>query len=226
MARLEGFLPIWETSGRVIHGHNAWHLAVALLDGLEFDRADTVFREHIWGVNPDTPGEQIDAISYLWRVEMAGGEVTDTVWADVADHVEERVGECVFPFLSAHHGFALARAGRTDALATLRATVQQRTDRDDAEASRVWRPIGVPVVDACIAHGSGNLAGAAVLLDPVIGEMTAVGGSDAQDDLFRLAYLTALAGSGRTDDARRWWETMTSFKALSPLDERLRATVG
>lgn len=221
--RLESFLPVWLDSGRVIHAHNAWHLAVAHLDGLAVDRADLVYREHVWGFLPDTPGEQIDAISYLWRREMAGIPVDDAVWLDVADHVQARVDECVFPFLSAHHGYALARAGRLDALATLRATVDRRTGRDDAEARRVWQPVGRRVVEACIAHGLGDLAGAAAGLDPVMDQMTAVGGSDAQDDLFRLAYLTALAGAGRSDDARRWWTAMTAFKTPSPLDEQLLA---
>lgn len=222
VARLESFLPVWETSGRVIHAHNAWHLAVAHLDQLAFEPADTVAREHIWGFSPDTPGEQIDTISYLWRAEMAGATITEDRWADVADHVEARVGECVFPFLSAHHGYALARAGRVDALASLRNTVDRRTAADDAEAVRVWQPIGQPVVEACIAHGSGDLRAAGLTFDHVIEQMPAIGGSDAQDDLFRLAYLTALIGSGRTSDARRYWTTMTAFKTLAPLDESLR----
>jgi len=188
LARLRSFLPAWETSGRVVHCHNAWHLAVAHLDKLDRDGADGV-------------------------------------WADVADHVETRVHECVFPFLSAHHGYALARAGRTDALEALRASVQRRVDADDGESARVWQPVGVAVVEASIAHGSGALAAAATLLDSVQGQMTAIGGSDAQDDLFRLALLTALAGSGRPADARSYWSAITAFKTPSPLDEHLLAAI-
>jgi len=225
LARLRSFLPVWETSGRVVHCHNAWHLAVAHLDQLDRDGADAVYADHVWGVNPDSPGEQIDAISYLWRVEMAGWAVADGVWADVADHVETRVHECVFPFLSAHHGYALARAGRTDALEALRASVQRRVDADDGESERVWQPVGVAVVEASIAHGLGALAAAATLLGAVQGQMTAIGGSDAQDDLFRLALLTALAGSGRPADARSYWSAITAFKTPSPLDEHLLTSI-
>lgn len=225
LARLRSFLPVWRTSGRVIECHNAWHLAVAHLDGLDLAAAEVVYRDLVWGVAPDTPGEQIDAISYLWRVEMAGWEVDEARWADVADHVEGRVTECVFPFLSAHHGFVLARAGRTEALATLRATVERRTAADDAEARRVWQPVGRTVVEACIAHGGGDRAGAAELLDPVMPMMTAVGGSDAQDDLFRQAYLTGLIAAGRSDDARNQWTAMTRWKTPSALDRRFEATL-
>jgi tetratricopeptide (TPR) repeat protein len=223
LARLAGFLPVWQTSSRVVYCHNAWHLAVAHLDQLDHDGADAVFRDHIWGVVPDSPGEQIDAVSYLWRAEMAGAPVPDATWSDVADHVEARVHECVFPFLSAHHGYALARAGRADALATLRASVRARTDRGDGESTRVWQPVGQAVVEAGIAHGAGDLPAAATLLDPVMSSVTAVGGSDAQVDLFRLAYVTALAGADRHDDARRFWDSMTAFKTPSPLDRHLHA---
>jgi len=219
IAQLESYLPVWETSGRVIHAHNAWHLAVAHLDRLALASADRVYRTHIWGFAPDSPGEQIDAVSYLWRAEMAGAPVDHVRWDDIADHVETRVDECVFPFLSAHQAFALARAGRTDALAALRATVAARAAADDAEARRVWRPIGQAVVGASAAYGSGDLVAAATALDPVIDAVGAVGGSDAQDDLFRQAHLTALIGSRRWDDARRRFVTMTSFKTLAPLDE-------
>lgn len=156
---------------------------------------------------------------------MAGATAPDATWADVADHVEARVHECVFPFLSAHHGYALARAGRGDALAKLRESVQARTDRGDGESTRVWQPVGQAVVEASIAYGAGDYATTAALLDPVMPAVTAVGGSDAQDDLFRLAYLTALAGARRHADARRYWELMTAFKTPSPLDLQLRAQV-
>jgi len=224
VARLESFLPVWETSGQFIHAHNAWHLAVALLDGLAFERSRAVYDEHIWGFLPDTPGEQIDAIAYLWRLEMAGEEVDDARWAAIADHVEQRVDECFFPFLSAHHAYALARAGRDDALATLLASVEQRTASGTAEAVRVWQPTGSAVVQACAAHGCGDLRRAAELLDPVAVRITEIGGSDAQDDLFRLAYFTALVGAGRGGDAAAYFDAVTAFKTRSPFDERLRVT--
>ncbi len=154
---------------------------------------------------------------------MAGEAVPAARWDDIADHVEARVGECVFPFLSAHHGYALARAGRDGALGALRATMQERTARDDAEAARVWRPIGQDVVEGCIALGEGQHALSADLLDGVIGQVTAGGGSDAQDDLFRQTYFCALVGAGRAADAGRQWAAMTAFKELSPLDDRFRA---
>jgi tetratricopeptide (TPR) repeat protein len=224
--RLAAYMPVWQDSARVIHAHNAWHLAVARLDGLDFESAMALLRDHVWGFDPDTPGEQIDAISLLWRLELAGETQDDAMWSAVADHVERRVDECVFPFLSAHHAYALARAGRLDALDELRASVRRRTDAGDAEAVRVWRPIGQPVVDACVACGLGEPVLAAERFDGVIAAMPAIGGSDAQDDVFRQAYLHALTEARRRADAAAYWSTMTAYKKLSALEAQFRARIG
>jgi hypothetical protein len=220
--RLTAFLPMWETSGRVIYCHNAWHLALVHLDELDADGAEAIFRDHIWGVTPDMPGEQIDAISLLWRLDMAGRRVDDARWGEVADRVEARAGECYFPFLSAHHAYALARADRREPLDALMAGVAQRTEADDDEARQVWQPVGRAVVEASAASGHGDHRRFAELLDPIIAEMPAVGGSDAQDDLFRQAYLTGLIEAGRTADAERYWKTMTAWKTPSLLDQQWR----
>jgi tetratricopeptide (TPR) repeat protein len=220
---LLGFLPSWTEHGRPIYSHNSWHLAVAMLDELDPEAARAIYDEHIWGFQPDAPGEQIDAVSLLWRMEMAGWEVDDNEWSTIADHVEARVDECYMPFLSAHHAYALASAKRDEALERLLTTVHARAERGDDEAERVWRPVGVPIVEACVAHASGDHVRSAGLLDPVMPQMTAVGGSDAQTDLFRQTYLTSLAGAGRHEDARRYWDEMTSWKSRrSALDGRFR----
>lgn len=226
VARLASYLPVWIASGRVIHGHNAWHLAVAHLDQLDVDAAWALHRAHVWGFDPDAPGEQIDAIALLWRIEMAGWPVPDAALAEVADRAEGRTAECFMPFLSAHHAWILARAGRRDALRSLLDTVRCRAARADAEALRVWRPVGLAVVEACAAQGSGDFIRSAALLDPVMEGFTAIGGSDAQNDLFRQAYAAALSGAGRRSDARRFLGARALSKGASALDQRLEARWG
>ncbi len=225
LARLAPKLSSWQAAGRVIHCHNAWHLALVHLDLLDDAAARALFGDHVWAVVPDSPGEQIDAISLLWRIEMGGWSVDDATWADVADHVEARVEECFMPFLSAHHAYCLARADRHDALDALLRTVTARTDATDDEARRVWQPVGRAVVEASAAHGRGDAVTCATALDGLLSAMPAVGGSDAQDDLFRQAYLTALRDAGRAADARTYWHAMTDWKTPSELELRWFATL-
>jgi tetratricopeptide (TPR) repeat protein len=219
-ARMEAFLPLLAACGRPIHSHDAWHLALLHLEELNVAAAMRVFHEHIWGISPDFVVEQLDAISLLWRIEMAGTAM-DAQWPSIAEHVAPRAVETFMPFMNAHYVYALARAGRRDAVEGALAKVRARSEADDAEAQRVWAPVGRAVVEAAAAFGAGDRAGAAALLDPVMPVMPSIGGSDAQDDLFRQTYLRALQGAGRHADAAAYFERMTAGKARTPLDRAL-----
>jgi tetratricopeptide (TPR) repeat protein len=219
-ARMEAFLPLLATCGRPIHSHDAWHLALLYLEDLDVAGTMRVFHDHIWGITPDFVVEQLDAISLLWRIEMAGTPM-DAQWAPIADHVAPRAVETFMPFMNAHYVYALARAGRSDALEAALAGVRARSEVDDDEATRVWAPVGRPIVEAAAAFGSGDRARAAALLDPAMSAMTAIGGSDAQDDLFRQAYLRSLQAAGRHSDAAAYFDRMSGSKTRTPLDRTL-----
>jgi tetratricopeptide (TPR) repeat protein len=220
LARMQAFLPLLATCGRPIHCHDAWHLALLYLEELDITAATRVLHEHIWGITPDFVVEQLDAIALLWRIEMAGTAM-DAQWSSIADKIVPRAIETFMPFMNAHYVYALARAGRTDALAAALAAVRTRSGADDEEAKRVWAPVGRAVVEAAAAFGAGDRARAAHLLDPAMPMMTAIGGSDAQDDLFRQMYLRSLQAAGRHADSAAYFERITAGKAATPLDRVL-----
>jgi tetratricopeptide (TPR) repeat protein len=220
LSRMEAFLPLLATCGRPIHSHDAWHLALLHLEELDIDATMRVFRDHIWGITPDLVVEQLDAIALLWRVEMAGTAM-DAEWPLIAEHVAPRASETFMPFMNAHYVYALARAGRTDDVAAALAAVRERSAGEDEEAKRVWAPVGCAVIEAAAAFGAGERARAAALLDPVMPMMTWIGGSDAQDDLFRQTYLRSLQAAGRHADAAAYFERMTAGKSCTPLDRVL-----
>jgi tetratricopeptide (TPR) repeat protein len=220
LARLESFLPLLATCGRPIHCHDAWHLALLHLEELDVAAAMRVFRTHIWGITPDFVVEQLDAIALLWRIEMAAGPM-DAQWPSIAEHIAARALETFMPFMNAHYVYALARAGRADVVEAGLAGVRARSAADDEEAKRVWAPVGRAVIGAAAAFGAGDRARAAALLDPVMPMMTSIGGSDAQDDLFRQTYLRSLQGAGRHVEAAAYFEAITAGKSRTPLDRAL-----
>jgi len=220
LARLEAFLPLLATCGRPIHCHDAWHLALLHLEQLDVAATMRVFKAHIWGITPDFVVEQLDAIALLWRIEMAAGPM-DAEWPSIADHIAPRAVETFMPFMNAHYVYALARAGRTDAVEAVLAGVRARSAASDEEAKRVWAPVGRAVIEAAAAFGTGDRARAAALLDPVMPMMTSIGGSDAQDDLFRQTYLRSLQAAGRRADAAAYFEAITAGKSCTPLDRVL-----
>jgi tetratricopeptide (TPR) repeat protein len=220
LAHLESFLPLLATCGRPIHCHDAWHLALLHLEQLDVAAAMRVFRTHIWGITPDFVVEQLDAIALLWRIEMAAGPM-DAQWPSIAEHIAPRALETFMPFMNAHYVYALARAGWADAVEAALAGVCARSAADDEEAKRVWAPVGRAVIEAAAAFGAGDRAPAAALLDPVMPMMTSIGGSDAQDDLFRQTYLRSLQAAGRHVEAAAYFDAITADKSRTPLDRAL-----
>jgi tetratricopeptide (TPR) repeat protein len=220
LARLESFLPLLATCGRPIHCHDAWHLALLHLEQLDVAAAMRVFRTHIWGITPDLVVEQLDAIALLWRIEMAAGPM-DAQWPSIAKQIAPRALETFMPFMNAHYVYALARAGWADAVEAALAGVRARSTADDEEAKRVWTPVGRAVIEAAAAFGAGDRARAAALLDPVMLMMTSIGGSDAQDDLFRQTYLRSLQAAGRHAEAAAYFDAITAGKSRTPLDRAL-----
>jgi hypothetical protein len=220
LAHMESFLPLLATCGRPIHSHDAWHLALLHLEELDVAATMRVFHGHIWGITPDFVVEQLDAISLLWRIELAGTPM-DAEWPSIADRVAPRALETFMPFMNAHYVYALARAGRAEALAAALTAVRERSRAEDPEAKRVWAPVGNAVVAAAAALGAGERARAATVLDPVMPMMTRIGGSDSQDDLFRQTYLRSLQAAGRRADAASYFKRITVGKALTALDGAL-----
>jgi tetratricopeptide (TPR) repeat protein len=224
--RMEGWLGTWDRAGRVIHCHNAWHVALMHLDRLGVERAFAVYDGHVWGHAPEMVVEQLDGIAFLWRAEMAGVEVETERYRVIVPHVLPVAGTLFMPFVSAHYAYALARAGEGEALEEMLAKVDARAADDDAEARRVWAPVGRAIIRGAAALGAGDAGAAAEWFDPVMDRMTRIGGSDAQDDLFRFAHWESLRGSGRKADARAWLRRRLGQKRPSPLEESLLAAVG
>ena len=225
VARLESWLALWEQSGRFIHCHNAWHVALMHLDRLAPERAFAVYDRHVWSERPGMVVEQLDAISFLWRAEMAGVAVDPARYRALVPHFQALAKTLFMPFVTAHYAYALARAGEGEALEGLLRQVDERSAKDDADARYAWAPVGRSIIHGVAALGGGDAAGAARWMDPVMDRMTRIGGSDAQGDLFRFAHWESLRGAGRRADARAVLERRLGLKRPSPLEAQLLASV-
>jgi len=215
------WLPMWERSNRVIQCHNAWHTALMYVDRLAFEDAWAIYREVIWGRNPDATGEQVDAVALLWRMELAGEPVSSAAWKDIARHTERRCFELFTPFVTAHDIYCLRRAGSTEAASELLDAVDRRAQAEDAEAVRVWSTVGRSTVMASDRLAAQDFSSASQLFGRSISRVAEVGGSDAQDDLFRFSYLESLRRSGQKAEARNYLEQRLREKKPSELESHL-----
>lgn len=72
---MEDYEHVWDNSGQAINSHNYWHLALMYLENVERDKAFSVLGSHILMESPYLVIQQLDAVSLLWRLEVAGFEV-------------------------------------------------------------------------------------------------------------------------------------------------------
>ncbi len=220
-ALMDDWLAQWSQVARTVHCHNAWHVALMHLDRLENLTALRVFKEHVWEITPTLVVEQLDAIAFLWRAEMAGIPVQPDQWAKFLPYIEPLCETLFMPFSTAHYAYALARAGDSEVLNRLLAAVEARATESDPEALRVWKPAGRGIVRAAACLGQDRAAEAAEAFEPAMPFMTRIGGSDAQDDLFRFAFVDSLARSGRRADAAAYLQERLALKPASPLEKEL-----
>jgi tetratricopeptide (TPR) repeat protein len=225
-AVLEGYEPIWRAGGPVVHSHNFWHLALMHLEDLEPDAAYRFLHRPILADSPHITVQMVDAISLLWRLEMAGYGVPSGDWDFLAAAVADDAAQAYTAFNSAHFVYALARAGRENALAEALAGLRGAAGAMRGPERAVWQEVGLPLIEGCVAAARGQHDEAARRLGPLMtpGGETVVrgGGSDAQVDLFRQAFLTSLIHAGERSAARACLDRLSTGPAGTPLQRYWR----
>jgi tetratricopeptide (TPR) repeat protein len=177
-AFLQDVSETWSGLNSFMVTHNWWHQA---LFGLELARHDEVlalYDRQIWGVVKEYSQDQVNAVSLLARLELAGADVGDR-WQDVADHLALRTADHVLPFLDMHYLYGLARAGRPQADALMRNIEAHAGGKPGA-----WRDVCLPASRGLLAHARGDFRRAAAQLGQALPRLHEIGGSHAQRDLF------------------------------------------
>lgn len=189
IAWLESLADSWERCSSFMLTHNWWHLALFRLADGDVDAALALYDRRVWGVRKAYVQDQVNAVSLLARLELAGADVGSR-WADVAAHVRERIFDRQNAFLDLHFAFALARAGDDVAVAKLLGGIADHARR---EAAPVWREVALPAIRGAVAFARRQWSDAAERLEPVAGRMHLLGGSTAQHDWFAQMRRAAFA---------------------------------
>jgi hypothetical protein len=207
--------------------HNWWHQA---LFALELDRPDEVLQlydRQVWGVTKDYSQDQINAVSLLARLELAGVDVGDR-WQDLAAWLAPRTADQVLPFLDMQYLLGLARAGRPEADVLMRRIEAHAAALPDDE--RAWRDVCVPASRGLLAWARGDHAAAVQGLGQALPRLLEIGGSHAQRDLFAQVHLDALIRSGQRVGAQNLLQpqlrAQPESKRLRRQAAQLYATLG
>jgi hypothetical protein len=185
----------WTALNSFMVTHNWWHQALFALALDDHEEALRLYDTQVWGVAKDYSQDQINAVSLLARLELAGADVGER-WQDIADYLAKRVNDQVLPFLDVQYLYGLARAGRPEAQALMR-NIEAHAESAPPHARAVWQQVAVPAARGLLAHAHREWAMAAEQLGLALPRLEQIGGSHAQRDLFLRVHHDAIARSGR-----------------------------
>jgi tetratricopeptide (TPR) repeat protein len=198
------FLASWLTTyprNGLLYSHLSWHLALGHLEDGDAAAALRLFKE---AFSPDVhsgpPRAKVtDAVSFLWRWELAGFSRDAEAWRVMHDFANNAFPRAGIAFSDMHIALAQAVAGNDAALAA-------RARQMDELARNGRYPSGpcVPAVShAFAAFERRDFTAAIDALEPIASQLERIGGSRAQLDLVEFTLLKAYLGADRPDDARR-----------------------
>jgi tetratricopeptide (TPR) repeat protein len=197
---LTAWLPTYPRDG-LLYSHLNWHLALGHLEAGDAAAALRLFREAFSpGVHSGPPrGKVTDAVSFLWRWELAGHPRDTDAWRVMYDFATSAFPRAGVAFSDMHIALAQVVAGNE---AALKALASQMSDL--ARQGRYPSGPIVPAVShAFAAFDRRDFPAAIDSLEPIADELERIGGSRAQLDLVEFTLLKAYVAAGRLDDARR-----------------------
>ena len=181
--------------------HLWWHSALFWLESGDTARVLELYDRE---VRVDESGFYLDvqnAASLLKRLELVGVGVGER-WEELADLAQSRTGDHVMPFTDAHFMLALTGAGRIDAARGYVSSLRDFAREESNQVAGVTRDINVPLCEGLLACAEGRYGEAADALYDIRDDLSPMGASHAQRDIFRQVLIDAAMRAGQTDRAR------------------------
>jgi len=203
IAWLEELSGNWADMNPFVH-HLWWHLCLFLLERGDHDRILDLYDSQVW--NPDSPlvraipDHYVDlenTASLLLRLELRGVAVGDR-WDGLVDQADARLQSHVCPFTSAHAAIVFAATGRFDRAEQLTQNMAAYAAEDDGPIGDAIRRAALPAARAAVAHRRGDWQQVVSQLLPARADLSAMGGSHAQRDIFFQLLVDALRRLDRT----------------------------
>ncbi|MCC0014768.1 MAG: tetratricopeptide repeat protein [Rhodobiaceae bacterium] len=214
--------------------HVWWHGALFHFAQENFDEVFRIFDEVLTTVNSDKYVDVSNQAALLKRLEIAGLDVGDR-WDALAEHSQTRIHDHILPFRDAHFCLSLAAKKRFDVAREHIDSMAVFAREGEGWTSHTTQSLLIPLCEAIIAYEAGEYGKACDLIWPIRNELSPIGGSLAQRDLFaqilidsavrgkRLGMARALLSErvAKFPGARRNWAEFA--KVLDDLGETDRA---
>ncbi len=201
----------WHECGNFAR-HLRWHEALYELELERYPRVVELYDREVWPGPSDEYLDLTNAASLLWRLEQAEIDVGNR-WRALAESTRKRLGDHALVFADVHYAMALAAAGEDAGVeALLESSARFAATGAGTEASVMSR-VGLPLLQAVIAHRRREYARVVDLLLPVRDEIRLIGGSHAQRDVFAQLLIDAAWRGGRRDIAGALLDERTAHRA-------------
>lgn len=221
-ALIADWLPGYDRNG-ILHGHIAWHAALAALERGDAEGALAIYDDKVrHAISLGTPINIVsDAASLLWRVQAYGHVVPDGLWEDAADYARRAFPKPGHAFVDPHMALLEAATGDGATLGQRIAALDDMVAKDLLGAGAIAPAIG----RAAIAFAAHDYAGCASILSPLRQDFARIGGSNAQREVIEDMLLIALMRAGETLQARLLLDHRL-HRRPSPRDARWLAVLG
>ena len=178
--------------------HLSWHQALFQLALGHYSNAMGVYENDIRpAVAAKSYQSLADTASLVWRMNIYGNAAPQAPWDELlalAAPAAERPGPA---FRDAHAALAFTAAGDEVSLGRLIDGLKDAADKGSA----VTAECTLPLVQGIVAFGQGEYSDAVRLIAPVVPQLTRVGGSHAQREVFEDTLLEAYFRAEEFDKA-------------------------
>lgn len=206
--------------------HNYWHWALYFIEKGDYEAALGIFDKQVSKrCGPSASMlDTVDFTSLLYRLEMEGVCVKDR-WRELLQVTLPHTDDHVLIFNDLHFLMASLGAKETGAAQRLIQGLRQRADDpEDNYQHQLAGALGLPMCQALLEYDQGNHARAVELLLPLRYRIQAIGGSDAQRDVFNILLIQAAMKSDEKHHhklARSLLVEREALKPSSPMTDRL-----
>ncbi|WP_392536389.1 tetratricopeptide repeat protein [Legionella sp. 227] len=215
---LETFRGSWDEISSLLRGHNSWHLALFYMALRQADKVMDLYPV-IFGLSPEIITEQIDAISLLWRLDMAGLPHLDR-FNVLASYLNENPLMHYTGFNTVHYIYCLSRLGQEDAVRKALSSIETYAKTlAKGYNQTLWLSVILPLSKGIHAFVNNDFQTACDLMAPCISRRTEIGGSDAQSEIIAQTYFICLAQSNKLKAAQEFFHFHLAHYKGTPLAE-------
>ena len=207
------FLADWLTTydpRAPFHVHLSWHLALFELAMCRYDRVLELYETDIRpSVQAKSPLSLADSASLMWRIQMYGGVAPSGAWEEVRDQAAPAAKAPGPAFRDAHAALAFASSGDEASFGRMVDGLEDLASQGNALA----REVTLPLVRGIGAFANGAYDEAVEQIEPAFAQLTRMGGSHAQREVFEDTLLEAYLRAGHFERAEGLLRTRLNRRA-------------